>query len=132
MLASLTHDYLNRGICKNNLYISRDEVEATLLAKLKDDLPRPEAVAYAVEEQLRSDLASLSDDIAKIRLQKEKLEGEIRNLTKVISECGHSKFILDEIAVREREIGASTDRLLSSTPASIEGKIAEIRSCVER
>jgi hypothetical protein len=40
--------------------------------------------------------------------------------------------MVDAIAVREREIGAITDRLLSSTAASIEGRIAEIRSFVER
>ena len=127
--------YLNRGICKNNLYISRDEVETTLLINLKNDFLRPEAVAYAVEEfgkQLRSDLASLTGDIAKMRSLKEKLEGEIRNLTKAIAESGHSKFILDEIAIREREIGAITNRLLSSSADSIEGKISEMRSYVER
>jgi site-specific DNA recombinase len=127
--------YLNRGICKNNLYISRDELEATLLTNLKSDLLRPEAVTYGVEEfgkQLRSDLASLSGDIAAMRSRKEKLEGEIRNLTNAIAESGQSKFILDEIALREREIGAITDRLLSSSAASIEEKIAQIRSYVER
>jgi hypothetical protein len=127
--------YLNRGMCKNNLYISRDELEATLLEKLKNDLLSPQALAYAIEEfgkRLRSDLASLSGDIAKMRLRKEKLEGEIRNLTKAIAESGHSKFILDEIAVREREIGTITDRLLSSSPESIEGKIAQIRNYIER
>lgn len=127
--------YLNRGICKNNLYISRDEVEAMLLTNLKNDLLSPEAIAEAVEgfgKQLRSDLASISGEIAAMRSRREKLEGEIRNLTKAIAESGHSKFILDEIAVREREIGAITDRLLSSSAESIEGKISQMRSYVER
>jgi hypothetical protein len=92
-------------------------------------------VALAIEEfgkVLRSNLASLSGDIAKMRQRKEKLEGEIRNLTKAIAESGHSKFILDEIAVREREIGAITDRLLSSNAESVETRINEIRSHVEQ
>ena len=110
-------------------------MEASLLSNLKNDLLRPKAVAYAVEEfgkQLRSDLAFLSGDIGKMRSRREKLEGEIRNLMKAIAESGHSKFILDEIAIREREIGAITDRLLSSSAESVESKINEIRNYVEK
>jgi hypothetical protein len=60
------------------------------------------------------------------------LEREIRNFTDAIAEGGYSKSMIDAIAVREQEIGAITDRLLSSTESSIEGRIAEIRSFVER
>jgi site-specific DNA recombinase len=127
--------YLNRGICSNNMYIRSDELESALLANLKNELLHPEVVSLAVEEfgkVLRSNLASLSGDIAKMRQRKEKLEGEICNLTKAIAESGHSKFILDEIAVREREIGAITDRLLSSSAESVESRINEIREHVEQ
>jgi DNA invertase Pin-like site-specific DNA recombinase len=127
--------FMNRGVCTNNLYIPQEEVERVLLTNLKDDLLRPESVAYVIEEfgrQLRTSLESLSSDVAQWRSRKEKLEREIRNLTKAIAESGHSKSILDEISVREREIGAITDRLLSSTAESIEGRITEIRSFVEQ
>jgi hypothetical protein len=60
------------------------------------------------------------------------LEAEIRNLTKAIAEAGHSRSILDEIAVRERKIEAITDRLLSSSAESVEGKISKIRDFVEQ
>jgi site-specific DNA recombinase len=126
--------YLNRGICDNNLYIFQEEVEGVLLENLKNDLLRPESLALVVDEfgiQLRASLASLSGDIAQFRLRKEKLEREIRNFTSAIAESGHSKYILDEIAVREREIGAITDRLLTSSAESIEGRIVEIRKFVE-
>lgn len=56
----------------------------------------------------------------------------IRNFTKAIAESGHSKNILDEIALREREIGAITGRRLSSSAESIEGQIAKIRLFAER
>ena len=110
-------------------------MEATLLTQLKSALLHPDAVVYAVEEfgkQLRFDLAPLSGDIAKMRSRKEKLESKIRNLNKAIAESGHSKFILDELTVREREIGAITDRLLPSNAESIEDKISQMRSYVER
>src|ERR1039458_8973926 len=46
---------------------------------------------------------------------------------------GHySKSMVEAIAVREQEIGAINDRLLSSSAESIEGRITEIRSFVAR
>ena len=62
----------------------------------------------------------------------EKLEREIQNFTNAIAESGHSKYIIDAIAVREREIGAITDRLLSSSAESLEGRIKAMRHFVER
>ena len=127
--------FVNRGTCKNNLYIPQEEVESVLLANFKDDLLRPESVAFVVKEfgdQLRASLESLSGDIAQWRSRKEKLEKEIRNFTDAIAEGGYSKSMVEAIAVREREIGAITDRLLSSSSESIEGRISEIRSFVGR
>ena len=43
----------------------------------------------------------------------------------------HSKYIIEEIAVREKEISGITDRLLSCTPDSIEAQIGEVRRLVE-
>jgi 16S rRNA C1402 N4-methylase RsmH len=77
-------------------------------------------------------LESLSGDIAHFRSRKQKLEGEIRNFANAIAEGGHSKYILDEIAVREREIGAITDRLLTSSSESLEGRITEMQTFVKK
>jgi hypothetical protein len=49
-----------------------------------------------------------------MRQRKEKLEREIRNFSQAIAEAGHSKYLLEEISAREREIGTITDRLLSA------------------
>lgn len=106
-----------------------------MLTNLKNDLLHPAAVSLVVEEfgkQLRADLASLSGEIGEMRQRKEKLNGEIRNLTKAIAAAGHSRFILDEIAARERQIDAITDRLLSSSAESVEARTDEIRNFVER
>jgi hypothetical protein len=127
--------FLNRGTCQNNLYIPQEEVESVLLANLKDDLLHPESVAYVVEgfgSQLRASLESLSGDLAQWRLRKQKLEREVKNFTDAIAEGGFSKSMVEAIAVREREIGAITDRLLSSSAESIEGRITEIRGFVGR
>ena len=127
--------FVNRGTCKNNLYIPQEEVESVLLANLKDDLLRPESMAFVVAEfgdQLRASLESLSGNIAQWRSRKEKLEREIKNFTDAIAEGGYSKSMVEAIGVRKREIGDITDRLLSSSSESIEGLIAEIRSFVDR
>jgi hypothetical protein len=105
------------------------------LENLKNDLLNPKVIALVIEEfgkALRSNLASLSSDIAEMRHRKEKLEGEIRNLTNAIAESGHTKFILEEITARGHQIDAITNRLSSSSQESVEAKIDEIREHVER
>jgi site-specific DNA recombinase len=126
--------YFNRGICSNNMYIRHDELEERLLGKLRTELLQPESIELAVESfgrQLRAALADVSSELTEMRSRKERLEREIRNFTQAIAESGHSKYILQEIAVREKEISAVTDRLLSSTPDSIQNQIEEVRTLVE-
>jgi hypothetical protein len=116
------------------LYIRQDELEERLLSKLRAELSQPEEIEFAIEifgRQLRSSLASVSSKLGEMRSRKEKLEREIRNFTQAIAENGHSKYIIEEIAVREKEISGITDRLLSSTPDSIEAQIGEVRRLVE-
>jgi hypothetical protein len=125
--------YLNRGICSNNLYIRQDELEERLLSRLRSELLEPDSINRAIEQfgrQLRSSLAGLSDDITEMRSRKEKLEHEIRNFALAIAESGHSRYILEEIADREKEISAITDRLLSAAPDSIQTKIEEMAAFV--
>jgi site-specific DNA recombinase len=126
--------YINRGICSNKLYIRQDELEERLLGKLRAELLHPEAIELAIEvfgRQLRSSLESMSNELGEMRSRKEKLEKEIRNFTQAIAENGHSKYILEEIADREKEISGITDRLLSSAPDSIQTQIDEVRRLVE-
>jgi hypothetical protein len=128
-------DHINRGICSNNIYIRSDELESTLLANLKNDLLHPKVVALAIEEfgkALRTNLASLSGEIAEIHHRKEKLEGEIRHFINAIAESGHSSFLLNAIAVRESEMRDITDRLMSSSAESVEARINDIREHVEQ
>ena len=51
-----------------------------------------------------------------MRQRKEKLEAEIQNFMDAIAEHGHSKSMLEQIAVREREVSVITDRLLAASP----------------
>ena len=126
--------YINRGTCANNLRIGAEEAERQLLGMLQEDLLQPDRINFAVEEfgrQLRLSLGNLTDELAEMRVRKEKMEKEIRNFTKAIAESGHSKYILDEIAVREKEIAAITDRLLASSPDSMETRLGDLKHFVE-
>ena len=121
--------YFNRGICSNNLYIRQDELEERLLGRMRSELLEPDSINRTIEQfgrQLQTSLAGLSNDLTEMRSRKEKLEREIRNFTSAIGESGHSKYILEEIAIREKEISAITDRLLSAAPDSIQTKIEEM------
>jgi hypothetical protein len=91
-------------------------------------------IHYPIESfgrQLRASLASVSNELTEMRSRKERLEREIRNFTQAIAENGHSKYILEEIVVREKEISKITDRLLSFTPDSVQSQIEEVRRLVE-
>ena len=125
--------YYNRGVCDNALYIRRDNLEERLLGNLQRDLLQPKAVEFAIEEfgrQLRSSLLDISAEITQMRQQKQKLEREIRNFTQAIAQGAHSKYLVEEISVREREIDTITERLLSDGPGSVESHIEGIRTFV--
>jgi alkylhydroperoxidase/carboxymuconolactone decarboxylase family protein YurZ len=84
-----------------------------------------------VRQQLRAALSGVSGEITQMRQRKEKLEREIRNFTQAIADGGHSKYILEEIAMREKEISTTTDRLFSATSDSVEGHLSKVGHLVE-
>jgi hypothetical protein len=128
-------NYFNRGTCKNDLYIRRDVLEERLLSRLQRELLRPEVIDYAIGEfgrQLRTALSSVSNDLAGLRRRKEQLESEIQRFADAIARGGPLDALVQQIATREREMKAITNRLLSASAASIEGQLREIRQFVEK
>lgn len=127
-------NYFNRGTCKNDLYIRRDALEQRLLSRLQSQLLRPEVIDYVVSEfgrQLRTADSRISDDMAGLRKRKEELEREIRRFSDAIACGGPLNSLVQQIAVREGELKAITNRLLSTHPASIDGRIRELRRFVQ-
>ena len=125
---------VNRGTCTNDLYIRRDKLEEGLLHNLQTELMQPEVLEFAMDEfgrQLSSELKNVSAELAQMRQRKEKLEGEIHKFMAAIAENGHSKAMLEEIAIRERELASLTDRLLAATPDSIHARVEETRRFVK-
>jgi signal transduction histidine kinase len=128
-------NYFNRGTCENDLYIRRDILEERLLGRLQSELLQPEVIDYAVSEfgrQLRTALATLSDDLAAMRRRKELLEKEIQRFAAAIAHGGPLDSLVQEIAVREAELKGITNRLLSASATSIDGQLREIREFVEK
>lgn len=115
--------------------VSHDHLEERLLGQLQTELLRPEVIDYAVGEfgrQLHAALGSLGGEVAQMRKRKGELDREIQNLGAAIAEHGHSPHLLQQLAVRESEASAITDRLLSATPGSIDARLGEIREFVEK
>jgi signal transduction histidine kinase len=128
-------NYFNRGTCGNDLYIRRDVLEERLLGRLRSELLRPEVIDYAVSEfgrQLRTALSSASGDLAAMRRRKEQLESEIQRFADAIAQGGPLPSLVHQISVREGKLKAITNRLLSTTAASIDGRLLEMREFVEK
>ena len=119
--------------CSNNLKERQDWLENRVLADLQAQVLRPEVVNYAVEEfgrQLKMSLANLSGELAGMRERKRQLESEVQRLTKAVAEGGHSKFLLEAISERERELQGITERLLSTGAGSVDAQVSEIQQFV--
>src|SRR5260370_6264130 len=124
-------NYFNRGTCENELDIRRDVLEERLLGRLQSELLQPEVIDYAVTAfgcQLRTALATLSDDLAAMCRRKELLEKEIQRFA--AAHGGPLDSLVQEIATREVELKAITTRLLSASATSIDGRLREIRQFV--
>lgn len=122
-----------RGACPNNLTERREWLEERLLRELQTEVLKPAVVNYAVEEfgrQLKAALGNLSGEVGRMRERKATVERELSNLTAAVAAAGHSPFLLEQIALRERELREITERTLSSAPDSIEAGLTEIREYV--
>ena len=127
-------NYVNRGVCSNNLYIRRDELEERLLGNLQAELLQPEAIDLAIAEfsrQLVSSLGNISSELVQMRQRKQKLESEIQKFMAAIAEHGHSKSMLEQIAIREKEVESISNRLLETSSDSIQTRVEEVRKFVQ-
>jgi site-specific DNA recombinase len=120
-------------VCKNNLRVFRNALEGKLLAGLQDQIIRPEAVEYILdnfESALLKALDDLGGELEQMRRRKGELEREIANLTDAIAQGDFSPALRAALVAREREIGDITAKLLESKPESLRGKLHDIRSFV--
>jgi site-specific DNA recombinase len=122
-----------RGTCSNFLRERRDWLETRLFARLQEEVLKPEVIDYTVSEfgrQLESALQNLSGQIASTRAKKAQLESELHRLTVAVAEAGHSKFLLEAIDEREKQLVDVTTRLQAGNIGSVQTELCEIRRFV--
>ena len=120
------------SICSNRLRIRKDVIEQRLLARLQAEVLKPEAVEYTLdrfERELLQALDNLGGELKQMHQRKAKLEAKIQELTRAL-EDGYSPALTTQLAEREKEIAAITDRLLASQPNSVRAKLKDLRGFV--
>jgi site-specific DNA recombinase len=126
-------NYFNRGVCGNRLYIRRDYLEERLLGKIQSELLRPEVIEYTIKEfsrQLRLALDNLGGEIVQMRQRKTVLEIELRRYADAIGRGGNIPALIEQMNARQGEVNAIADRLMTSSPDSLEARIKDIRQFV--
>ena len=126
------HAQRGGSICDNSLRIRKDIIENRLLAKLQAEVLKPEAVEYTLdrfERELLQTLDNLGGELKQMHQRKAKLEAKIQELTRAL-EDGYSPALTTQLADREKEIAAITDRLLASQPNSVRSKLKDLRGFV--
>jgi site-specific DNA recombinase len=122
-------------VCGNNVRVFRRELEERLLSGLQEQVMRPEAVDYVLdnfEDAVLKALDDLGGELEQMRKRKAELEREIANLTQAVAQGDFSLALRAALAAREREIGEITAKLLESRPDSLRVRLRDIRSFVVR
>ena len=122
-----------RGTCSNDLTERQERLEASLLEGLQKAVLQPEAVDYVLdqfEKELGNQLKAVSGQADSLRNRKVELEGELRRLAAAVAEGGHSTFLLEAIAERDRELRSLTERLVSGQPGSVQSSMENLRKFV--
>jgi site-specific DNA recombinase len=125
--------YRGDTVCKNDVRVFRQELEGKLLAGLQDQIMRPEAVEYVLdnfESALLKALDELGGALAQMRARKDQLEREVANLTQAVAQGDFSPALRAALVMRESEISDITAKLLESRPDSLRVKLRNIRSFV--
>jgi hypothetical protein len=113
--------------------VRRDIVEAALLAGLQEKILRQDVANYVLdrfESELLKELDSMGGEMDRAKKRKSEVEVEIQRLTAGWASGIHSPAVIAEIAKREQEISAITDRLQSSKPESIRMRVKALRANV--
>lgn len=125
--------YRGETVCKNNVRVFRQALEGKLLSGLGEQVMRPEAVEYVLDNFESAVLKALDDlggELNQLSKRKDELEREVANLTQAIAQGDFSAALRAALVAREREIGEITARLLESRPDSLRVKLRDIRSFV--
>ncbi|HLV96632.1 MAG TPA: recombinase family protein [Candidatus Acidoferrales bacterium] len=126
--------HASRGTCKNARRISRDSLEAELLAKLQQDILCDAAIDYLVErveEEIEKRFAELDGEVDAMRRRKVVLESEIENLSRAIAGGpGDVPSLRKAIVEREAELSRITAKTLGRKKGSLQHQVEGLRKFV--
>lgn len=112
----------NKGTCANSATIRRQEIEARVLAGLKDRLMAPELVREfirAFHEEVNRAAAELEQRIKSDALELQSLERKIASIVAAIEEGKYSRALSDRLAELERQRDLIRER--SKSPRGLYG-----------
>ena len=121
------------SVCGNGVRVFRRRLEERLLSGLQEQIMRPEAVEYVLdnfENAMLKALDGLGGELERMRRRKDELEREVGNLAHAVAQGDFSPALRAALVDREREIGEITAKLLESRPDSLRVKLRNIRSFV--
>jgi site-specific DNA recombinase len=121
------------SVCTNSVRVFRRALENRLLEGLQEQIMRPEAVEYVLdnfEGQLLKALDNLGGELDRMHRRKVELEREVGNLANVVAQGSFSPALRAALVDREREISEITAKLLEARPDSLRVKLRNIRSFV--
>src|SRR5579859_2339960 len=128
------HYNRGRGACKNNLLISRRDLERQLLAGLQARVLHPDVVEYTIQrcEQAIARQAKLhAGDSGQLIRRRATLEREVQRLTDAIALGRSAEPLLAGMATRQRELADISAKLSNVEPSSMKLRIRELRRFVE-
>ena len=125
--------HFNRGACSNAMLIRRDWIEERLLDELQNQVLKPEAIDYVLNEfgdHLKGAFAKLSNQMTQMRERRQKLEGELKRLAETAAATGPSAFLVEAIHEREQQLREITEQLLAQGDNSVEAHLSDIRNFI--
>lgn len=111
--------HFNRGMCSNNLYQRRDQLERTLLSGLQNALLEDAAlgvVVSRVSEALRSVVSRKTGALRELNAKRSEIQREMNNLAAAICKSGGSAFLVSTLQMKEAELKSLDQTLDDRTP----------------
>ena len=125
----------NRGACVNGLRIPKEEIERNLFAELKEKVITPDVVDYVIKQftsEIREGRGRIADEISIAQVRQRELDVELVRFTNAIAGTGYSRFVLDAIVVRERELVKLAMKIDSAGRGTVETLPVNIRAFVAK
>jgi site-specific DNA recombinase len=127
-------EHFNRGACDNALKIRQDVIEQNFFAGLQRTVLTDEVLDYtiaAVTRQIHDCQKNSADDLHVVQRRKLEIEQELKRLAAAIADSGHSRFVLEAMAERERQLDHLAAKLQTAARVNVEQYPGSIRDFVK-